>query len=124
MATVQLKKLNQQDAQVLAGVPGIDARMKLRKGAYCKCCLRCQIILIHLEYKLASYLQEADDHEDEGVGAYSACEDFIQVSLQQELLQHKDQVRQHRVLLKVDRGIHECWEYVLIVTVVNRLGKI
>lgn len=46
------------------------------------------------------YLQEADDHEDEAVGADSSGEDFVQVPLQQELLQHEDQVRQHRVHLE------------------------
>lgn len=50
------------------------------------------------------YLQEADDHEDETVGADSPGEDFVQISLQQKLLQHKDQVRQHGILLEAGGG--------------------
>lgn len=48
------------------------------------------------------YLEEADDHEDEAVRADSPGEDFVQISLQQELLQHKDQVRQHWIHLKAE----------------------
>lgn len=46
------------------------------------------------------YLQETDDHEDETVGADAPGEDFVQIPLQQKLLQHEDQVRQHWILLK------------------------
>lgn len=47
-----------------------------------------------------SYLQEADSHEEEAVGADSPGENLIEIPLQQELLQHQHQVRQHRVFLK------------------------
>lgn len=49
---------------------------------------------------MRQYLQETDDHKDEAVGADAPSEDFIQIPLQQELLQHKDQVRQHGILLE------------------------
>lgn len=49
---------------------------------------------------MSLYLQEADDHEDQTVRADSSGEDFVQIPLQQKLLQHKDQVRQHWVHLK------------------------
>ena len=37
-----------------------------------------------------THLEEADDHEDEAVGADAPGEDLVEVSLQEELLQHKD----------------------------------
>lgn len=46
------------------------------------------------------YLQKADDHQDKTVGADPSSKDFIEVSLQEELLQNEDQVRQHCVLLQ------------------------
>lgn len=46
------------------------------------------------------YLQEADGHQGQTVGADSSCEDLVQVPLQQELLQDEDQWRQDSVLLQ------------------------
>lgn len=47
-----------------------------------------------------SDLQEADSHEEQTVGSNSTGKNLIEVPLQQELLQHQDQVRQHRVFLQ------------------------
>lgn len=47
-----------------------------------------------------AHLEEADRHEEEAVGADAPREHLVQVPLQEELLQHQDQVRQHRVLLR------------------------
>lgn len=46
------------------------------------------------------YLQEADSHENKAVRADPSSEDFIQISLQQELLQDEDQRWQNGVLLR------------------------
>lgn len=48
---------------------------------------------------LCGYLQEADGHQGQTVGADSPREDLVQVPLQQELLQDEDQRRQDSVLL-------------------------
>lgn len=45
------------------------------------------------------YLEEANDHQDEAVGADSSSEHLVEISLEQKLLQHKDQVRQHGIPL-------------------------
>lgn len=49
---------------------------------------------------LCGYLQEADGHQGQTVGADSSGEDLVQVPLQQELLQDEDQWRQDGVLLQ------------------------
>lgn len=49
---------------------------------------------------LCGYLQEADSHQGQTVGADSPGEDLVQVPLQQELLQDEDQRRQDGVLLQ------------------------
>lgn len=49
---------------------------------------------------LCGYLQEADGHQGQTVGADSPSEDLVQVPLQQELLQDEDQWRQDSVLLQ------------------------
>lgn len=49
---------------------------------------------------LCGYLQEADGHQGQTVGADSPGEDLVQVPLQQELLQDEDQRRQDGVLLQ------------------------
>lgn len=40
-------------------------------------------------------LQEADAHEDEAVARYAAGEDFVEVTVQQELLEDIDQLGQY-----------------------------
>lgn len=45
------------------------------------------------------YLQEADAHEDEGVRRDATGENFVEVTLQQKLLQHHHETGQVRVLL-------------------------
>lgn len=50
-----------------------------------------------------SDLQEAHSHQEQTVGADPAGENFIEISLQEELLQHQDQVRQDRVFLQSNR---------------------
>lgn len=83
MATIQLKEFNQQHAQILIGVSGIDTRMKLqserRNSKFYKCFLNisgnasamtpqlCFSYNRNLSYHVtdvSQYLQEADDHED------------------------------------------------------------
>lgn len=49
---------------------------------------------------LRGYLQEADGHQGQTVGADSPREDLVQVSLQQELLQDEDQRWQDGVFLQ------------------------
>lgn len=103
MATIQLKEFNQQHAQIFIGVSGIDARVKLRSecgNSKFYHCFNIDSTTTGTFHILLLYLQETDDHEDETVRADSSGEDFVQVPLQQKLLQHKDQVRQHWVHLK------------------------
>lgn len=112
VAAVQLEELDQQHAQVLVGVPGIDAGVELRREQKPKALemlffkkKKKNDIQISNKAPAATgscwrHLQEADDHEDEAVGADPSREDLVQVPLQQELLQHEDQVRQHRVHLE------------------------
>lgn len=59
--------------------------------------------LIQREGFNLAHLQEADGHEEKTVGADSTSENLIEVPLQEELLQHQDQVRQHRVFLQSRR---------------------
>lgn len=58
------------------------------------------MMLIQSEGFNLTDLQEADGHEEKTVGANSTSENLIEVPLQKELLQHQDQVRQHRVFLE------------------------
>lgn len=51
-----------------------------------------------------SDLQEADSHEEETVGPNPTSKNLIEVSLQQELFKHQDQVRQYRVFLQNQRN--------------------
>lgn len=50
--------------------------------------------LIQLTFKKLNYLEEADSHVDEAVRTDSSSEHFIQISLQEELFQHQNQVLQ------------------------------
>lgn len=50
--------------------------------------------LIQLTFKKFNYLEEADSHVDEAVRTDSSSEHFIQISLQEELFQHQNQVLQ------------------------------
>lgn len=52
------------------------------------------------------YLQEADGHQYKAVRAYASGEDFIQIPLQQELLQDEDQRWQNSVLLQGRKDKH------------------
>lgn len=120
VATVQLKEFNQQHAHILIGVSGIDTRVKLqserRNLKFCKwflnitrrLCFYCNRNLSYPATDMSRYLQEADDHEDQTVRADSSGEDFVQIPLEQKLLQHKDQVRQHWVHLK-EGGVEWGW---------------
>uniref|UniRef100_A0A182JF98 Uncharacterized protein n=1 Tax=Anopheles atroparvus TaxID=41427 RepID=A0A182JF98_ANOAO len=72
LATVKLKELDQQHAEIGKSV-------------------RLSVVL----------LQKAYAHQDQRVGRDAAGEYFVQVALQQELLQHQHQLFQHRIVTLV-----------------------
>lgn len=74
LLAVELEELDEQNAEVVLGASRVNARMQL---------------------------QERDDHENERVGADAARPHFVEVALQQELLEHHGQVAQARVLVEV-----------------------
>lgn len=51
-----------------------------------------------------SHLQEADSHKEKAVGADPSSENLIQIPLEQELLQHQNQLRKHWVFLMDKRN--------------------